>query len=83
MAIYRQHNGGTWSGVTLLKQIKNSVITRQLALNFVQYKKDTVAFNAKLCKSGAYQSLKNLDIVNFLFFTKYYLINVFKIKTII
>ncbi|MCU7618706.1 glycosyltransferase [Chryseobacterium sp. PBS4-4] len=83
MAVYREHQGGTWSGVSLVKKIKNSVITRQLALSFVKDNRETIIFNAKLSKSGAYQSLKNYDIVNFLFFTKQYLKNVFQIKTII
>lgn len=81
MAVYRQHSGGTWSGVSLLKQIKNSVITRQLALNFVKKdRKETLIYNAKQSKSGAYQSLKKFRITDFLFFTRIYFINSFQIK---
>lgn len=83
MAIYRQHNGGTWSGVNMIKQTKNSAITRKLALNFVTDKSATIIFNAKLSKSGAYLSLKAFDMPHFLFFIKNYMTYMIQLKKFI
>lgn len=73
MGIYREHLGGAWSGVSLIKQLKNSVITRLYALKYVKDKKKTILYNLTLCKSGIYRSILNFDIYNVVFFIKKYI----------
>lgn len=73
MAIYREHVGGVWSGVNLVNKIKNSVLTRHFALNFMTDKKDTLIFNKRLIISGAYQSFRSFDFKNLFFFINYYI----------
>lgn len=79
MAVYREHIGGVWSGISAINKIKNSIVTRTLALKFVKDKKETLLFNSRICRGGINESLKQLDFKNLFFFTKLYANYLFKI----
>ncbi|WP_281777521.1 glycosyltransferase family 2 protein [Croceibacter atlanticus] len=78
MAIYRQHQGGIWSGVSLVKKLKNSLLTREISLRYIKDKTLSNKVNKKLCISGMYRSLKYFDISSFLFFMRVYIKKVIK-----
>jgi glycosyltransferase involved in cell wall biosynthesis len=77
MAVYRQHQGGIWSGVSLVKKLKNSILTREISLEFINDKELSNNKNKKLCISGMYRSLKTFDFSNFFFFAKIYIKKIF------